>query len=348
MKGGIFMRFISTFFAFLFAITIFTNCSKKDEGNVVAKVGSQKIYEKDINKRIETALKQMSGGRQIPQQQMEMFKKQYFKPVREEFIKKAIILESATKEDKNISKQEIDSVINLIKTKFGPQYDTFVKENYETEDNLKEEIKKNLIIEKVYNRITAFVDSLPEDSLKQYYDTHQKEFSKPEMVKASHILIKFDSSDTPKSKKAKLAKAKKILRKVKHGADFAKTAKENSDCPSAKKGGDLGYFKRGDMVKPFEDAAFALKKGQISNIVTTRFGYHIIKVFDHKPAEVSPMDSVKTKIIDDLKMQYFDKWMAEQRKKLNVQVFEPKPQTPPTNNKTNKTQKTKQSPDKKK
>ena len=108
----------------------------------------------------------------------------------------------------------------------------------------------------------------------------------PEQVRASHILIStkpIDPNADPNQAKAQAKdKAEELLKKVKDGADFAALAKENSDCPSNAQGGDLGLFPRGQMVKPFEDAAFALKVGEISDLVETQFGYHIIKVTEHQ------------------------------------------------------------------
>ena len=89
-------------------------------------------------------------------------------------------------------------------------------------------------------------------------------------VKASHILVKTETE------------AKKILEELKKGASFAKLAQQKSECPSKKRGGDLGWFGRGKMVPEFEKAAFSLKKGELSNVVKTQFGFHIIKVEDTK------------------------------------------------------------------
>ena len=109
-----------------------------------------------------------------------------------------------------------------------------------------------------------------DDEISYYYDTHIDEFEHPESIRARHIL--FDDEE----------EAKRVLKKAKKGSDFAKLAQEHSTGPTKDKGGDLGYFERGKMVPEFEEAAFALKVGEVSDIVKTQFGHHIIKVEDRK------------------------------------------------------------------
>jgi len=120
---------------------------------------------------------------------------------------------------------------------------------------------------------------------------------------ASHILIKVDSKADASKKAEARKKIEKIQKKVKKGEDFAALAKEFSEGPSGAKGGDLGYFKRGQMVKPFEDVAFALKPVEVSDIVETRFGYHLIKVIDKKPEKVIAFAEVKDKLQQYIKRQ---------------------------------------------
>ena len=104
----------------------------------------------------------------------------------------------------------------------------------------------------------------------------------PDKIKAAHILVMYTGSERAPAeitltKEQALERANKLLEKIKKGGNFAELAKANSDCPSNKDGGNLGEFGKGDMAKPFEDAAFNLKVGKISNVVETIFGYHIIK-----------------------------------------------------------------------
>jgi len=146
-----------------------------------------------------------------------------------------------------------------------------------------------------------------EADAKKYYDENIQEFQVPEKVRASHILISTKPTDPnadPNQVKVQAkSKAEDLLKKAKEGADFAALAKENSSCPSAAQGGDLGSFPRGQMVKPFEDVAFALKVGQISDLVETQFGYHIIKVTEHQDPNQVTFDKAQTNIINELTQQ---------------------------------------------
>ena len=134
------------------------------------------------------------------------------------------------------------------------------------------------------------------DEIHDYYDEHHDEYVKPEQVRARHILVKVAQDASPQLVKKAKEKIEKVMAELKAGADFAELAKKYSDCPSSAKGGDLGYFSRGQMVKPFEDAAFSLKVGQTSGIVRTRFGFHIIKVEDHKDATAKSLGEVRDEI----------------------------------------------------
>ncbi len=144
---------------------------------------------------------------------------------------------------------------------------------------------------------------ITEDQLYDYYDDHRREYVQEEEVRARHILAKVPEGASEKVDQEAKKKMEGLLSRVKAGGDFAKLAQENSDCPSSSKGGDLGFFGRGQMAKPFEDAAFSLKVGEISDVIKTEFGYHIIKVEERKEAQTREFDQVtdevRTKLIDE-------------------------------------------------
>lgn len=130
-----------------------------------------------------------------------------------------------------------------------------------------------------------------------YYQGHQDEFTKQEEVHARHILFRSSPSASAEDKAKVKAKADGVLAKAKAGEDFAKLAQESSeDTSNAPQGGDLGFFPRGRMVPEFEQAAFALEPGKVSDLVQTNFGWHIIKVDEKHPGGVEPLDQVRTKI----------------------------------------------------
>jgi len=142
------------------------------------------------------------------------------------------------------------------------------------------------------------------DQVEQYYRSNQQDFYQPKTVRASHILFRVPLDASPQRVEDTRKKAIKVLEKAKGMEDFSKLAKKYSeDKANAAKGGDLGWFGRGTLLKPFEDAAFSLKKGQISDLVRTNFGFHIIKVEDVKEAYVKPLSEVKAKIVNELKQQ---------------------------------------------
>ncbi len=148
-----------------------------------------------------------------------------------------------------------------------------------------------------------------EKELKEYYASHLSEFVETqEQVRARHILLRTADNMKEEEKKKVLEKAKNIIKLLKEGADFAEMAKIHSDDTGSKaKGGDLGYFSKGKMVKAFEDVAFSLNVGEISEPVITKYGVHIIKVEDRKEAKYKDFEKVK----EDVKKRYIEEKQRE-------------------------------------
>lgn len=137
-------------------------------------------------------------------------------------------------------------------------------------------------------------DSSPSDEeIGTFYQANMDKYSLPERRQARHILIKTTATDSAEQKAARRKKIDEIAAKVKAGEDFADLAKQHSEDSSAKQGGDLGLFGRGQMIKPFEDATFAMKEGQVSEVVETTFGLHLIKLEKIEAAKTQGLDEVK-------------------------------------------------------
>lgn len=169
---------------------------------------------------------------------------------------------------------------------------------------LKEFTRRDIAINNMIEQRFAGKVKVEESEAKKFYDDNRaKYFERGASVRASHILIGLGENASPEQKDEAKAKADALLARLKKGEDFGELAKKESTCPSKEKGGDLGVFGSGDMVPPFEKAAFALQPGEMSGVVATVFGYHIIKLTEAIPARVEPYEEVKGKIMDHLKRE---------------------------------------------
>lgn len=159
----------------------------------------------------------------------------------------------------------------------------------------------------------------------KYYKENMERFKTPEKAEAAHILVKPENPNDEASKAEAKKKIDGILEQIKGGADFGELAEKESACPSGKSAkGSLGEFERGRMVKPFEDAAFKLKPGEISDVVETQFGYHIIKGISHSEGGYVPLDKVKPFLDEQLRAQKVNeiekKMIDDEKKKLDIKI----------------------------
>lgn len=178
--------------------------------------------------------------------------------------------------------------------------------------DLLEEAKKKIIVAKF---VKAEVDDnvkVPEDEIRKYYDEHKDEFKMPEMWRASHILV------------ASEGEARNILTELSKGRSFEELAREKSIDATSSRGGDVGYFRKGQVVPEFEDTCANLKVGALSGIVHTQFGYHIIKLTDKKSEALEPYEDARPKIENDLRLkkrnELFDKLVVSLKEKYRVRV----------------------------
>lgn len=203
--------------------------------------------------------------------------------------------------------------------------ETAVKEYYQQnqkEFRVQEQAKVEYVRLSV-NDLLARVEINAAD-VRRYYDEHPNDFGTTEERQAAHILIAVAAAAPQAEQEAARAQAEKLLQQVRQNpARFAELAKQNSQDPgSAANGGDLGFFGRGMMVKPFEDAAFALKQSEISELVKSDFGYHIIKLLAVKPSRLLSFDDAQEGILDKLRQQKATDMFAELAEKFSNTVYE--------------------------
>lgn len=273
--------------------------------SVAVTVDGQDIMESDITKKIEPRLKATKG--QVPPQYEAEYKAQLRKRAVEGLVVETVL-------DKKIKEQNITISDDEINAEMGKQ----LKQQNMTEEDLKKiltmyglsfdeykaQLKKGLAYQKMLEAKMAGQVDVNDAQAKEYYENNSAEFKTPEQVRASHILISTRSTDPNADANSVKADAKKkaieIMAELKNGADFAELAKKYSSCPSKDRGGDLGFFGKGQMVPEFEAVAFSMKVGDVNGPVETQFGYHIIKVTEHKDPNTTTFEQALPQIKEKL------------------------------------------------
>jgi len=180
------------------------------------------------------------------------------------------------------------------------EYKEALKSDGLTEESLKNLIHRRFLLETYINDKVKPTVEVTGEEVAKFYEENPSYFEKPEMVSAHHVLISCDPKADEATKAEAKKKAEEARKRIESGEEFEAVAKDVSDCPSAAQGGDLGEFTKGRMVKPFEDAAFGLNAGQMSEIVETQFGYHVIRVDKHDKEGKVSLEEASPKIKEHL------------------------------------------------
>lgn len=267
----------------------------------LAVVNGDKVTKADF----ETALHglEQSAGGEVPADKRDAV----YRDVLDQMIGYKLLSQEAKTRKIVVPDTELDARLNELKGHFGsPEAFTKALEGqHMTMDQLRSQTREEMQLAKMMETEVETKVKIEEKDLKEFYDKNPEQFKKPEQIRASHILIAVKADADAKTKEAAKAKAAGILKQLKGGADFADLAKKNSaDQANAKTGGDLGLFGKGQMVGDFERAAFGLQKpGDISDLVETPFGFHIIKLTEKQPEAVMTLDQVKPQLEAFLKNQ---------------------------------------------
>jgi len=168
-----------------------------------------------------------------------------------------------------------------------------------TEEMFRNQLERNLTIKKFVEEEISSKQTVTEEEMKTYYEENPNLWEREDEVGAKHILIKTTKDDPPDTLESKKARIDALLTRIRNGESLETLAKEHSECPSAPKGGDLGYFSRGRMVKPFEETAFLMSVDEVSDVVESSFGYHIIEVYGKREAGTLSFEEAKETIEPD-------------------------------------------------
>jgi peptidyl-prolyl cis-trans isomerase C len=288
--------------ALILASTVVLAEEKKTNSDRVAIVNGVNITGNEFNRALNAYMERVEQrGQKIPESQMAELKN----AILENLIIGELLFQESKQKGIEVSAAAVTEQLQDIKQRFPSEteFKKVLDENQITESDLQAQLKRDLAIQQLIDKEVAQRVMITDEESKTYYDTHPQSFVQPEQVRASHILIKVDADATEAQKTEARKKITAIQQKLKKGEDFATLAENYSEDTTSKKGGDLGYFGRGQMVEPFEKAAFGLKPSEISDIVETQYGYHLIKVVDKKPEAKLTYAEVKDRLNQYLKQQ---------------------------------------------
>lgn len=292
---------------------------------VVAKVGEWQIKKEDLvhdAKHMQDQLGRMGNQTALTAT--------FYRQVLDGMILEGLLKKDIAAAGIAVSDADVNAQVEAVKKSF-PSEDAFkqaVAAQGMTEQRIADQMRDRLSIQKY---IAAKIEpqvQVTDEAAKKFYDDNQAQMKRPERAHLRHILIKSDAAASPADKKAAKDKAEALLARIKKGEDFAKLATENTDDTGTKAtGGDLSWIMKGQTVEPFEKAAFALKPNDVSGVVETEFGYHVIQNLEHQPESVVPFEEAKPRIVDFLKKRDTDLKMrehvAELRDKAKIEIFVP-------------------------
>jgi peptidyl-prolyl cis-trans isomerase C len=294
------------------------------EDSMIAKVNGTPITSGQIEQELNTIVAQYQNS--VPPDQLQQMKPKLRTQALENLINTQLLFREADRKGIKPSSDAINTELSGIISRF-PSPEAFqqqmTKVGISREQMLKDIEQQLKVTTLVKEALVGVETTITDEEVSKFYQGNPDRFQSPEQVRARHILLKINTDDVPEVKNQKRLELAGLSGKIQNGADFSKIAEEHSECSSKQQGGDLGFFERGRMVKPFEEAAFNLKVGEVSDIIETQFGYHLIKVSDHKEARTVPLEEAKDAISSYLKntkeQQAVNSYIGTLREKADIE-----------------------------
>lgn len=290
---------------------------------ILAKVNGVAVYKAELDKRMNLLVRQISMQ---PNQLSEADIAELRQRVLNDLIEYKMLLQEAEKQGLKVDAAEVDAEFAALKSGFNSDAD-FAKalaDSGVAEADFRQTVTDSILIQKLFDKQLASKIAVSEKEALEFYQNNPSLFEQEERVHARHILKMVAPNANAIERDKQKKELEEVLRAIKNGADFAEMAMKYSDDSSKIMGGDLGYFTRGRMVKPFEDTAFTLEIGDVSGIVETQFGYHIIKVEDHQQPRTIPFEEIKGVLVENLSIQKqqeaIGKYVGELRKKAQIEI----------------------------
>jgi peptidyl-prolyl cis-trans isomerase C len=266
-----------------------------DADDFVATVNGVGIPRSDFEIVVQQTRQQYAAqGQQIPEAQLPQLQQNII----DQMVAEELLYQEGTRSGIEASSESVDQQLEQIKGQFQTeeQYSQALEQNGTSEEELREDIERSLVVQQTVQAVTSDLGEVSEEDVETFYTENPQFFESGEQVAARHILISIEGLESEQEMAEAKERAEAIRQELIDGADFATLAQERSEGPSGPRGGDLGTFGRGQMVGPFDEAAFALEEGTISEVVETQFGYHVIQVTEKIDAGSVPIEDVSEDI----------------------------------------------------
>lgn len=292
--------------------------TKADKGDVIARVNGVAIPRAEFDAKYNKMTKAFTTrNKEIPENLARRYRESILKQLIERELLRQKIASAGIKIDPAELEKEFEDYKKMFRTE--QNFERYLKSSDISVDRIKENIAHNIAVNKLLEKFGDL--TVDEQEAREYYEQYKKRYEIKEQVRASHILLKVDAKADKKVDEAARKRALDIYRQaIKKDADFAELARKYSQGPTASRGGDLSYFPRGRMVPEFEEVAFKMKPGEISKPVRTQFGWHIIKVVDHKEGRQRPFEEVRESIEKLLRNKKVRKAKQELLKTLRAEA----------------------------
>jgi peptidyl-prolyl cis-trans isomerase C len=294
--------------------------------NLVVDVDGHKMTQEQLDAELNKRLSLMKD--QIPKDKMQQVKSNIKKRLIDDFVIRNLLTDEIKRQKIVATEKETNEAVEQLKSTLpqGVSIDELMKKNQMTKEQMNEEVRFGIRINKLVLASQGGKAKPTDKEITGFYKKNKDKFKMPESVHVRHILVAKTAGDDEKVKAEKKAKAENLRKQILNGTDFAETAKTSSDCPSKQAGGDLGTFTRGQMVKPFEDAAFSQKKNEVGPVVETDFGYHVIQVLEKNSSKTMNLDGetkgkISLYLTQQKQQQAFDRMLKNLRDKAKIVYY---------------------------
>ena len=307
---------LSLVLGLLLAWTLPVPAKAAPPADVVMKVNDEPVFISEVQMELARLAMQLQRMGQDPGQvNLQQI-------ARQQVVDTHLLAQEARKEGIEPEEAKVQALIEQAATQAGgrEQLEASLAQSGMTLDQYAGILRKAMLANAYVEQKLMPSAEVKEGEVRAFYETNKEKFRQEETVHARHILIRAQPDADAATREAARMKAEAIRERALKGENFAELAKETSEGPSGPKGGDLGFFERKRMVPAFADAAFALKPGEISDVVETRFGYHVIKLEERKPAGIQPYDEVKEKLRAYLQQQRVREVVGQKLEALRKQA----------------------------